>query len=104
MASGRIPRDSITASSSLVGHEPWLARLGFGNTAWCGSKSEHNMEWLAIDLGEIYIITSISVSGDTRTKSWVKTFILHYKQDYNSQWIGWRTVLGNIAVSIHYVF
>eukprot|EP01084_Bolivina_argentea_P253112 425068_1 len=61
---------------------PHLSRFS-STTAWGPSADNPPNEWLQIDLGLDYVITSISTKGSGADNEFVKTFQLNYATDTN---------------------
>lgn len=89
MESGRIPNDSITASSSasswFVGLSPVNARLHFKGApwqtgAWMPEVNDQN-PWLQADFGAETRVMGISTQGSYFNDFWVTNYSLQYRSN-----------------------
>ena len=77
MESGRIPDESITASSAKSdSHASSFARIDDGN-AWC-SAPEDESPYIEILLDEEKLITAITTQGSSSDWSWARKYEVKY--------------------------
>jgi len=77
MESGRIPDESITASSAKSDdHAPWFARVDDDN-AWCSAPKDTS-PYIEILLDEQKLITAITTRGSSSDLSWARTYEVKY--------------------------
>eukprot|EP01084_Bolivina_argentea_P139798 245892_1 len=63
----------------------------FSGTGWC-SKTTNNGEWLQVDLGDEYVIESVSTKGFKDSGEWTETYTIDYKRSIE-QWVDYPDVL-----------
>lgn len=102
MSDGRIPNDSITASSFSARGDHFFclaknARLLTG-TGWCAQASKMTnlgSEYLQVDLGVVKNITKVATQGRYNVNQWVTQYSLSYSNDAAS----WIKYTGSAALS-----
>lgn len=84
---GKVPDESITASSELDdGHAAKCARLntkadGDMKGAWAAKDNDEN-QWLQVNLGQFTRVTKIATQGQNgESTNHVKTYSLMYSRD-----------------------
>ena len=77
IGSGKIPDNSITASSEISD-----AKNGRLNEikAWCASTGEAN-PYLQIDLETIHIVCAVSTQGNPNADQWTETYTIQVSTD-----------------------
>ena len=92
MESGRIPDESITASSANSDdHAPSFARIDNDN-AWC-SAPEDGSPYIEILLDEQKLITAITTQGSSSDSSWVRKYEVKYLE--KGKWKAYKEVWFN---------
>jgi discoidin domain receptor family protein 2 len=88
MASGKIPDEAITASSSYsIHYKPSFARLTMvgSSCSWTTTEEGKNSPWLHVDLGQLTTVTGIATQGTcSSSTAWVKSFSVSYSTEPNS--------------------
>ncbi|GAB1600199.1 neurexin-4-like [Argonauta hians] len=93
MESGAISDSQIWSSTSGTKRTPEKARLRHSSGAW--SASTPNAEqYLAIDLGQRYIITSVETQGRQGTEEYVSEFMIETSDDNNT----WRMYTNELGI------
>lgn len=79
MQSGLIPGTSITASSWLGDHRPYMARFMHNHRGWKSSVSG-TPQWLQVELNQDELLTHIATLGSFTDGqySYCKSYKLHY--------------------------
>ena len=77
IGSGKIPDNSITASSGVS--EAKNGRLN-EIKAWCTSTGEAN-PYLQIDLETIHIVCAVSTQGNPNADQWIETYTIQVSTD-----------------------
>ena len=77
IGSGKIPDNSITASSGVS--EAKNGRLN-EIKAWCASTGEAN-PYLQIDLETIHIVCAVSTQGNPNADQWIETYTIQVSTD-----------------------
>ena len=77
IGSGKIPDNSITASSEIS--EAKNGRLN-EIKAWCASTGEAN-PYLQIDLETIHIVCAVSTQGNPNADQWIETYTIQVSTD-----------------------
>ncbi|KXJ28676.1 Coagulation factor V [Exaiptasia diaphana] len=81
-----LPQSAFSASTFKTGNEPWRAKLGAAiGEHWCPETP--NDQYIAIDLGKVFIVTAIGIEGDEVGGNFVHTFHLGYKEQEHEQWV-----------------
>ncbi|XP_029633411.1 neurexin-4 [Octopus sinensis] len=93
MESGGIPDSSIWASTSGKKRSPEMARLGHASGAWSAS-TPNGEQFLAINLGQRYIITAVGTQGRQGTEEYVSEFMLETSDDNNT----WRMYTNELGI------
>ncbi|XP_038052366.1 lactadherin-like [Patiria miniata] len=98
MEDGRIPNESITASSvhpNRANFAPTRARLNLqvkgGAAAWCNVGHDETHPWIQLDLGSDATITGVITQGRGDHPDWVTEFKVAYSDDGQE----WTDVIDN---------
>jgi hypothetical protein len=88
MASGKIPDDAITASSTYDNrHKPGYARLTRVGKSCCWTPTNAGRvgSWLQVDLGQLTTVTGIATQGTCYNHiEWAKSYSVSYSNEPNS--------------------
>ena len=93
IGSGKIPDNSITASSGVS--EAKNRRLN-EIKAWCTSTGEAN-PYLQIDLETIHIVCAVSTQGNPNADQWIETYTIQVSTN-GTTWTDYKE-LGQFKVS-----
>ena len=85
IGSGKIPDNSITASSEIS--EAKNGRLN-EIKAWCASTGEAN-PYLQIDLETIHIVCAVSTQGNPNADQWIETYTIQVSTD-GTHWTDYK--------------
>ncbi|CAB4016938.1 Hypothetical predicted protein [Paramuricea clavata] len=100
MANGKIPDDSITASSTHSNkYTPSYARLTRegSSCSWTPTAAGRIGSWLQVDLGQLATVTKIATQGTCYSPSeWTKSHSVSYSTESNS-WTPYEES-GNVKV------
>ncbi|CAL1542707.1 unnamed protein product [Lymnaea stagnalis] len=90
---GRIPDSALIASSFNTKRQPKDARVGRSAGAWSPSI-QNAFQWLQVDMGKQYIVTSVYVQGRQGSDEYVREFFLEYSDDATT----WRRYTNQLGI------
>eukprot|EP01084_Bolivina_argentea_P093849 168721_1 len=88
-----LPDDAFSASSEWGTSNCRARQSKFSDEAWCPSAAT-GRKWLQVNLGDEYVIESVSTKGSKSTSQslWTTTYTIDYKRSIG-QWVDYPNVL-----------